>query len=910
MKKYLALVFLLSAVAYGAVTVIQDPVNPDRRMKVNSDGSINTSGSGSGGVQYLDGDVDAQPTGTVAMGKDPSDVLKALGLSAAGNLNVNLAEGSITGGNAAASPTGAAVPASAGYTGYSSGGNLVGVSTGTPLPVAQQGSVAVTGTFFQATQPVSGTFFQATQPVSGPFLTDTQLRAAPVPVSGTFFQATQPVSGPLTDTQLRATAVPVSGSLGRTWALSSGTDSVGSVQSGTWNLTNISGTISLPTGASTAAKQDTGNTSLASIDGKITTDAQGIKTSVSNRVMTVSGSGVAVDDTPIASTDVTGFSTADVEVKCSGFGTVTETAVFEGSNDNSVWYPLFPTGATVLKTPQEIESHSVYVVSGNACADNQIYHVRFVGKYFRMRIDFQDGAGQTIAAVAKINTLDVADPLPVTKTSLQDYYGIQFLAGQQNMGNSFPVVIASDQTALPVSGTFFQATQPVSGSLGRTWTLSSGTDSVASAQSGTWNLTNISGTISLPTGASTSALQTTGNTSLSSIDGKTPAFGQAAMVASVPVAIASNQSAIPVTQSGSWPLSAGSAIVGKVGIDQTTPGTTNGVQVNAALPAGANAIGKLATNSGVTIGAVEIAAAQTLGTVTTVGTVSAVTAISNALPAGAAILGKVGIDQTTPGTTNGVQVNAALPTGANAIGKLATNSGVTIGAVEIAAAQTLGTVSTVTAVTAITNALPAGSNAIGKLAANGGVTIGDVNVISEIPGTGATNLGKAEDAAHTTADVGVMALGVRVDPTTTARTSADADYSGIAVDHVGAVAIAAHPGRYSCFVALTATVTTQCQAAPGAGLRNYVTSLSCSNGAASVQGVDVVFGTGAACVTGTTALTHKYQMGTNALTTSPFVVSVNYGDIAPLVPTAANAICVRPTAATAFGCTITGFIAP
>ena len=38
-------------------------------------------------------------------------------------------------------------------------------------------------------------------------------------------------------------------------------------------------------------------------------------------------------------------------------------------------------------------------------------------------------------------------------------------------------------------------------------------------------------------------------------------------------------------------LVAGSAVIGKVGIDQTTPGTTNGVQVNAALPAGTNNIG-------------------------------------------------------------------------------------------------------------------------------------------------------------------------------------------------------------------------------------------------------------------------------------------------------------------------------
>lgn len=47
--------------------------------------------------------------------------------------------------------------------------------------------------------------------------------------------------------------------------------------------------------------------------------------------------------------------------------------------------------------------------------------------------------------------------------------------------------------------------------------------------------------------------------------------------------------------------------------------------IDAALPAGTNAIGKLAANSGVTIGAVEIAASQTLSTVTTVSTVSTIT---------------------------------------------------------------------------------------------------------------------------------------------------------------------------------------------------------------------------------------------------------------------------------------------
>lgn len=44
--------------------------------------------------------------------------------------------------------------------------------------------------------------------------------------------------------------------------------------------------------------------------------------------------------------------------------------------------------------------------------------------------------------------------------------------------------------------------------------------------------------------------------------------------------------------------------------------------IDAALPAGTNAIGKLASNSGVTIGAVEIAASQTLSTVSTVSTLT------------------------------------------------------------------------------------------------------------------------------------------------------------------------------------------------------------------------------------------------------------------------------------------------
>jgi hypothetical protein len=55
---------------------------------------------------------------------------------------------------------------------------------------------------------------------------------------------------------------------------------------------------------------------------------------------------------------------------------------------------------------------------------------------------------------------------------------------------------------------------------------------------------------------------------------------------------------------------------------------------------------------------------------------------------------------------------------------------------------------------------------------------------SMVPGTGATNLGKAEDAAHASGDTGVMALGVRNDANT-AISGADGDYTPFATDSQG-----------------------------------------------------------------------------------------------------------------------------
>ena len=65
----------------------------------------------------------------------------------------------------------------------------------------------------------------------------------------------------------------------------------------------------------------------------------------------------------------------------------------------------------------------------------------------------------------------------------------------------------------------------------------------------------------------------------------------------------------------------------------------------------------------------------------------------------------------------------------------------TIGAVNIAAAQTLATVTTVTAVTAITNALPTGANVIGALTANQSTNTTQLGGVAVSVGAGASSTG-------------------------------------------------------------------------------------------------------------------------------------------------------------------------
>lgn len=150
--------------------------------------------------------------------------------------------------------------------------------------------------------------------------------------------------------------------------------------------------------------------------------------------------------------------------------------------------------------------------------------------------------------IGRLTSLDTkivksdTDNVIVTATVLPA--GAATSSAQQSILTELEVIEARLQNGIPVNqqGTWnvnaaqsgpwsvainnLPATQPVSGTV----TVEQGTNPwvTSATQSGVWNVTNITGTISLPTGASTAANQTTGNTSLASIDTKTPALVTAA----------------------------------------------------------------------------------------------------------------------------------------------------------------------------------------------------------------------------------------------------------------------------------------------------------------------------------------------------------------------------------------------
>lgn len=133
---------------------------------------------------------------------------------------------------------------------------------------------------------------------------------------------------------------------------------------------------------------------------------------------------------------------------------------------------------------------------------------------------------------------------------------------------------------------------------------------------------------------------------------------------------------------------------------------------------------------------------------------------------------------------------------------------------------------------------------LGSPIPSGSNTIGTVNLGTG--GTGATSLGKAEDAVHTTGDTGVEILGVRIPTTPAAQTSAAGDYGALAIDQEGKLIASQYAGMEQSWqanpVTLTTTTSTALKAAAAAGVRNYITDIDAANTSATAVRLDILDG--------------------------------------------------------------------
>jgi len=255
-----------------------------------------------------------------------------------------------------------------------------------------------------------------------------------------------------------------------------GTFATQASQSGTWNINNVSGTVSLPTGAATAAKQPAlGTAGTASAD---VITVQGI---ASMTALKVDGSAVTQ---PVSASSL----------------------------------PL-PTGAsTAAKQP-------ALGTAGTASAD-----------------------------VITVQGITSMTPLLVNAS-----------------GNAVPVTDNSGSLTVDNGGTF----------------------AVQAAQSGTWNITNVSGTVSLPTGAATAAKQPAlgtagtassdvitvqGIASMTALKVDGSAVTQPVSLASVPSHNVTNAGtfATQATQSGTWTVQPGNTANTTAWLVSDTPVTSGG----------------------------------------------------------------------------------------------------------------------------------------------------------------------------------------------------------------------------------------------------------------------------------------------------------------------------------------------
>ena len=597
-------------------------------------------------------------------------------------LNVSIVDGSgnqITsfGGtsNPAASTTGVAAPAAASYTGWASGGNLVGTTLTTALPVqpgtgatfpvsiASMPSTPVTGTFWQATQPVSGTFWQATQPVSVAALPALSAGSAAIGTVGVTSLPTLPAG----------TNNIGSVNIGTMPALPAGANAIGSVV--------VSSIPSLPAGVNTIGAIS--NTSFG-VTGTFWQAVQPVSNATPANFQTLASGSV----TTAAPTYTTGTNNA-LSLTIAGALRVDNSAVTQPVSIASM--PSTPVTGTFWQTTQPISGTISATQSGtwNIGSITTLPALATGANVIGSIANTTFGVTQATAAnlnatVVGTGTFAVQNtsPIPAGSNAIGSVT-VTSIAGSGTTGAAVPA--AADYTAWNSGGNLVGVSLanalPIQPGTGAVFNVSG---TVAATQSGTWNIGSITSLPSLPTGAN--VIGSIANTTFgvtgtfwqatqpvsSASAANLPTLGYGAVTTAAPTYTTATNNVLSLTTAGALrvdnsavtqPVSIASMpttpVTGTIAATQSGTWNIGSITTLPSLPAGANAIGSITNTSFI---ATQATAANLNATVVNTGTFAVQNTAS--IPAGSNAIGTVGITSSVGSGSTG----SAVPGSADYIG--------------------------------------------------------------------------------------------------------------------------------------------------------------------------------------------------------------------------------------------------
>ena len=301
--------------------------------------------------------------------------------------------------------------------------------------------IAVTGTFWQATQPVSGTFWPGTQPVSG-----------------TFWQATQPVSGTVTTTPPANASTNIAQMNGATVSMNTGVRDAGTqrVTIATNDAVPVTGTFwpgTQPVSGTVTANAGTGTLAVSAASLPLPTGAATEATLV--KLPIARGAALGTNAGPLIQGSVTVLAPTYTAGTINPLSLTTWGAMRTDSSGTTQ-----PVSATFWQATQPVSIATMpsTPVTGTVTADA--------------------GANLNTSALALDATLtngtqktQIVDPVAgsVATVSAAGAIRVDGSAITQPVSGTFwqatqPVSIATMPTT-PVTGTFWQATQPVSGTV-------------------------------------------------------------------------------------------------------------------------------------------------------------------------------------------------------------------------------------------------------------------------------------------------------------------------------------------------------------------------------------------------------------------------------------------------------------